>query len=69
MTLRIRRFTPQAERILNLLATDVGRPISDFRLKVNIPDLAELCQDVIDNLSAKEREVQDEFVNCPRSAR
>jgi two-component system CheB/CheR fusion protein len=57
--LRIRRFTPQAEKILNLLATDIGRPISDFRIKVNIPDLATLCQDVIDDLHAREREVQD----------
>ena len=44
---------------MNLLATDIGRPISDFRLKVNIPDLATLCQDVIDDLHAREREVQD----------
>src|SRR5262249_6007971 len=28
--LRIRRFTPQAERILNLLPGDAGRPVSDF---------------------------------------
>jgi PAS domain S-box-containing protein len=57
--LRIRRFTPQAEKILNLLATDVGRPISDFRLKISVPDLAEVCQDVIDSLTPKEREVLD----------
>ena len=36
--LRIRRFTPQAERILNLIPADLGRPISDFRLKINVPD-------------------------------
>lgn len=56
---RIRRFTPQAEKIFNLLPTDVGRPVSDFRLKINLPDLEELCQEVIDSLVPREREVQD----------
>jgi two-component system CheB/CheR fusion protein len=58
-SLRIRRFTPHAEKILNLLPSDVGRPVSDFRLKINVPDLVELCQDVIDSLVPREREVQD----------
>ncbi|HLK51091.1 MAG TPA: CheR family methyltransferase [Bryobacteraceae bacterium] len=57
--LRIRRFTPQAEKVLNLLPTDVGRPVSDFKPKIDIPDLEGLFQDVIDNLNVKEREVQD----------
>ena len=57
--LRIRRFTPQAERVLNLLPTDVGRPVSDFKPKIDIPDLEELFTDVIENLRVKEREVQD----------
>ena len=57
--LQIRRFTPHAERILNLLPGDVGRPVSDFRLKINVPDLVELCQEVVDRLVPREREVQD----------
>ena len=57
--LQIRRFTPHAERILNLLPADIGRPVSDFRLKINVPDLVELCQEVIDRLVPREREVQD----------
>jgi two-component system CheB/CheR fusion protein len=57
--LRIRRFTPQAERILNLIPADIGRPISDFRLKVSVPDIVSLCQEVIDTLVSREREVQD----------
>lgn len=58
--LRIRRFTPQAERCLNLLATDVGRRLTDFRLKIDIPDLEALILDVIESLQAREREVQDQ---------
>lgn len=57
--LRVRRFTPQAERILNLLPSDTGRSVSDFRLKINVPDLLELCRQVIDSLVPREREVQD----------
>ena len=57
--LRIRRFTPQAEKLFSLLATDVGRPVSDLRLKLNIADLVVLSQEVLDDLSPREREVQD----------
>jgi two-component system CheB/CheR fusion protein len=57
--LHIRRFTPHAEKILNLLPSDVGRPMSDFRLKISVPDLVQLSQEVIDSLVPREREVQD----------
>src|SRR5258708_6138896 len=70
--LRIRRFTPLAERLLNLVPTDVGRPIDNirpnlkFHLKNNLhpknsgaPDLAALIHEVIDTVSLKEQEVQD----------
>jgi len=58
--LRIRRFTPQAEKVLNLLPTDVGRLLSDFKPKIDIPDLEELFLDVIENLRVNEREVLDQ---------
>ncbi len=57
--LRIRRFTSQAEKALSLIATDVERPISDIKLKINVPDLEALIAEVIDTVSVKEREVQD----------
>ncbi len=57
--LRIRRFTPQAEKVLNLRPNDLGRPIGDFKSKINVPDLELLFLDAIDNLTIKEREVQD----------
>ena len=57
--LKIRRFTPQAEKILNLLASDTGRPLSDFRLKINLPDLVDICHSVIDTLAPRDREVED----------
>ncbi len=57
--LRIRRFTPHAEKILNLLTADIGRPMDDFRLKIKVSDLVELCRHVIDTLVPREREVED----------
>lgn len=57
--LRIRRFSPMAERILNIIPSDIGRPIGDIRLKIDIPDLEQLILDVVRNLSMKQEEVQD----------
>ncbi|MGI2908075.1 chemotaxis protein CheB [Tolypothrix sp. VBCCA 56010] len=57
--LRIRRFTPLARQILNLIPTDVGRPLGDINLNLNIPDLEQQILEVINNLSVKEQEVQD----------
>jgi two-component system CheB/CheR fusion protein len=57
--LRIRRFTPAAEKLLNLLRTDVGRPIGDLKLNLDYPDLERLIAEVIDTVSVKEREAQD----------
>ena len=58
--LRVRRFTPQAEKVLNLLPTDLGRKVTDFRIKLNISDPERLFLDVIENLHTQEREVQDQ---------
>lgn len=57
--LRIRRFTPRAVKVLNLIAGDIGRPISDFKLKLNLPNLQELITEVLESLTVKEQEVQD----------
>ena len=56
---RIRRFTPQAETLLNLLPADVGRPIVNLRPNIDVPDLAALVTEVVDTMSVREREVQD----------
>ena len=57
--LRIRRFTPTAEKVLNLIAADVGRPIGDIRMNLDIDDLKALLREVIDTTTTKELEVQD----------
>jgi PAS domain S-box-containing protein len=58
--LRIRRFTPAAERLLKVIASDVGRLISDLRLRIDVPDLEALLREVIDTMALKERDVQDD---------
>ncbi len=57
--LRIRRFTPMAERLLNLLPTDVGRPIGHIKPNIQCPDLEELIMRSIDTIGSIERRVQD----------
>lgn len=58
--LRIRRFTPTAEKVLRLISTDVGRPIADLNPHIDVPNLEEILQQVVDTLQPCEREVQDQ---------
>ena len=57
--MRIRRFTPMAEKLLNLIPTDVGRPISDIKTNFDVPELDQIVADVMDSMSAHELEVRD----------
>jgi two-component system, chemotaxis family, CheB/CheR fusion protein len=58
--LRIRRFTPSAEKVLRLIPTDVGRPIADLKPRINVPNLEEIMRQVVDTLQPHEQEVQDQ---------
>lgn len=57
--LTIRRFSPPAEKMFNLLAVDVGRPISGSRHNLDVPDLEIFIAGVINNVREQEREVRD----------
>lgn len=57
--LRIRRFTPMAERVLNLIPGDIGRPIGQIKPDIDCPDLEQLITEAIDSVSVQNREVQD----------
>jgi two-component system CheB/CheR fusion protein len=57
--LRIRRFTPQAEKVLSIIPTDVGRPIGNIRTNINVPHLEQILMEVIETLRTYEAEVQD----------
>lgn len=56
--LRIKRFTPATADVLNLVDTDIGRPFSDFSLKLDYPELPEDIEESQRALALKEREVR-----------
>jgi two-component system CheB/CheR fusion protein len=56
----IRRFTPPAERIMHVRASDVGRRISEIRLNLMVDDIEPILQEVLETLGTKEIAVQDQ---------
>ena len=56
---RIRRFTPKARRIMNVLPGDIGRAFEDIRPNIDVADLDAQIAEVIDTMVVKESEVQD----------
>lgn len=57
--LRILRFTPAATEIINLISSDMGRPVSHLASNlVEYDSLAEDVQTVLDTLAHKEEDVQ-----------
>ena len=57
--LRIRRFTTAAGKLFRLIPADVGRPVTDIALKVEVPGFPQLVTEVINSLVMKEMEVRD----------
>src|SRR5207247_2064692 len=58
-SLRIRRFTPPAGKLFNLVPGDVGRPVTGFKPNITIDDLGGTLKEVISGVGPKELEVQD----------
>jgi len=56
---KIRRFTPDARSILSLVPSDLGRPIDQIKLNVDVPDLDRRIAEVTDSEKPGEWEVQD----------
>lgn len=57
--LHIKSFTPMARKVMNLIPTDVDRPINDIKLNVDIANLEALILGVIEDMTLKELEVHD----------
>jgi two-component system CheB/CheR fusion protein len=58
--LNIKRFTPPTKSLLNLLATDIGRPLKDIALKFSDGRMLADCQHVLRDQRVREREVHTE---------
>jgi two-component system CheB/CheR fusion protein len=56
--LRIKRFTPHATRVINLIYTDIGRPLSHIVSKVKYDKLIPDAEEVLKSLVPREREVE-----------
>lgn len=56
----IRVFTPSAQKVFNLIPADVGRPLTNIRLNIEVPDLESLISQTIEVPTILKREVQDQ---------
>jgi len=57
--LRIRRFTRAIEPMLNLIASDVGRSITDLQPQMELPDLRRLLLDAMESGNRNPRAIRD----------
>jgi two-component system CheB/CheR fusion protein len=55
--LNVRRFTPQAAKIIKLIPADVGRPITDLASELKYPELSEDAREILRTLSSAEKPV------------
>jgi len=58
--LRIRRFTPMAEKLLNLIPSDQGRRITHIKPNISVPDLEHLLMEVIETDCSRELALRDD---------
>jgi two-component system CheB/CheR fusion protein len=55
--LRVRRFTPGADKLFKLIPGDVGRPLSDIVNELSYPKMIEEAQEVLRTLVFSERQI------------
>jgi len=55
--LNVRRFTPQATKIIKLIPGDAGRPITDLASELRYPELADDAREVLRKLAAVEKPI------------
>jgi two-component system CheB/CheR fusion protein len=57
--LKIRRFTPTAEKLFNLIPGDLGRPIGNIQPAFDGPNLHDLITEVTEGMTTRTSEVRD----------
>jgi two-component system CheB/CheR fusion protein len=55
--LNVRRFTPQATKIIKLIPADTGRPITDLASDLSYPELADDAREVLRKLTFAEKPI------------
>ena len=55
--LRIRRYTPEAEKVLGFSVNDVGKPITNARLSMDVPQLERWMLDVMRDIAMRSERV------------
>jgi two-component system CheB/CheR fusion protein len=56
--LKVKRFTEEATRVMNLIKSDIGRPVIHIAPNFEYEDLYRSIREVLDNLAFKEDEVR-----------
>jgi two-component system, chemotaxis family, CheB/CheR fusion protein len=56
--LNIKRFTPAARNVANLIVSDLGRPLSDIASKLEGPPLMDDAREVLQSLVSRAREIR-----------
>ena len=57
--LRIRRFTPPAQKLLNLIPADIGRRLREIRPNLDVDDIETDVRATLETSTLQEREVRD----------
>ena len=58
--LRIKRFSKEAAKIINLIDSDIGRPLKDQSTRLRKVNIIKLTHQVLENLTPVEKEVQSQ---------
>jgi two-component system CheB/CheR fusion protein len=57
--MKIKRYTPESNRIINLIQSDVGRHVNDISSALQYEDLVEDAEEVLKTLTPKEMELRE----------
>jgi two-component system, chemotaxis family, CheB/CheR fusion protein len=57
-SLRIKRFTAQADKVVNLRDSDTGRPLGDLVLRIKYDHLLQDAKEVLKSLAPREMEIE-----------
>ncbi len=59
MDLRLRRFTPAAERLLGMVSNDIGRTITEIHFPFHLAFLKDMLLQTLQSLNLQQRRIQD----------